>query len=46
MNGHTYLDAALITAGVALALWIIGPLARRWHQRLERDLQRMKHPRG
>ena len=42
MNGHTYLTLSLISAGLVLFVAFIGPLASRWHQQLERDLQRMK----
>ena len=42
MNGHTYLTLSLISAGLGLFVAFIGPLASRWHQKLERDLQRMK----
>lgn len=42
MIGNTYLSIALTVAGTALALRIIGPLAHRWHKKLERDLERMK----
>ena len=42
MNGHTYLTLSLISAGRVLFVAFIGPLASRWHQKLERDLQRMK----
>ena len=42
MNGHTYLTLSLISARLVLFVAFIGPLASRWHQKLERDLQRMK----
>ncbi len=42
MSGNTYLNIALTLAGIALVLKIIGPLASRWHKKLESDLQRMK----
>ena len=42
MNGHTYLTLSLISAGLVLFVAFIGPLASRWHQKLERDLQRMR----
>lgn len=42
ISGNTYLSIALSVAGIALVLRIIGPLANRWHKRLESDLQRMK----
>lgn len=42
MSGNTYLSIALAVAGIALVLKVIGPLASRWHKKLEADLQRMK----
>lgn len=42
MSGDTYLNIALVVAGIALVLRVIGPLASQWHKKLERDLQRMK----
>ena len=42
MSGNTYLSIALAVAAIALALKVIGPLASRWHKKLENDLQRMK----
>lgn len=42
MSGNTYLNIALVVAGIGLTLRILGPLASRWHKRLESDLQRMK----
>jgi hypothetical protein len=42
MNGHIYLRIALGFAAIGLVLWVIGPIADRWHKRLEMDLQRMK----
>ena len=42
MNGNTYLTAALITAGVGVFLWVIGPIAQHWHEKLERDLVQLK----
>lgn len=42
MDGVTDLNIALTLAGIAMVLKVVGPLARRWHKKLERDLQRMK----
>ena len=42
MNGHTYLTLSLISAGLVLYVAFIGALASRWHQKLERDLRRMR----
>jgi len=42
MSANTYLNIALAVAAIAVALKVIGPLASRWHKKLERDLQRMK----
>lgn len=42
MSGNTYLNIALAVAGIGIVLKIIGPLANRWHKKLESDLQRMK----
>lgn len=42
MRGDTYLNIALVVAGIAIVLRVIGPLARQWHKKLERDLKRMK----
>lgn len=42
MSGDTYLNIALTVAATALVLRVMGPLASRWHKKLERDLQRMK----
>jgi hypothetical protein len=42
MSGVTYLNIALVVAGIALVLKVVGPLATQWHKKLEQDLQRMK----
>lgn len=42
MDGITYLKIALAFAGIGLLLKVAGPIASRWHKKLERDLQRMK----
>ncbi len=42
MSGNTYLTIALVAAAIGLVVAFIGPLANRWHKKLEEDLQRMK----
>ncbi len=42
MTGETYLNLALASAALGLALKVIGVLATRWHKKLSRDLARMK----
>ena len=42
MTGKIYLTIALVTAAIGLVVAFIGPLANRWHKKLEEDLQRLK----
>lgn len=42
MSGKTYLAFALVSAAFAILIGVIGPLAGRWRDKLEKHIERLQ----
>ena len=42
LDAYTYLTFALVSAAIAILIGVIGPLAGRWRDKLEKHIERLQ----